>query len=66
MGPLKKMAIEVEVIKFAQLLEHDIDGRGEVSFLLGNSASYWLQALRRITGRLHRNIYVVFTKEFLR
>jgi hypothetical protein len=29
-----KMATEVEVIKFVHLLEHDIDGRGEVSFLL--------------------------------
>jgi len=27
------MAIEVEVNKFAQLLEHDIDGREEISFL---------------------------------
>jgi hypothetical protein len=27
------MAIKVEVIEFAQLLEHDIDGRGEVLFL---------------------------------
>jgi len=28
-----KKAVEVEAIKFAQLLEHDIDGRAEVSFL---------------------------------
>jgi hypothetical protein len=28
-----KLAIEVKVITFAQLLEDDIDGRGEVSIL---------------------------------